>query len=160
MPRRKAQAYPGEKDTTTQDETSSTKPLYFVTRGNKCVYRIGTPLLLAATRGLVFFRTGTPRAGCRCALLSDLRNPCGCVLLLILPGTAEREMRFQRMKQEVAATEGGTGSFFAFHGSGPGNWHGILHLGLKNMSGERFAPGVSGSRVVRTSLSRLEKFSR
>lgn len=64
-----------------------------------------------------------------------------------LTGTAEREARFQTMKQEAAAANGGgTGSFFAFHGSGPGNWHGILHMGLKNMSGEwgtRCAPGVS-----------------
>lgn len=58
------------------------------------------------------------------------------VVASVPQGTAEREVRFQQMKQEVAAAGGGTGSFFAFHGSGPGNWHGILHLGLKNMSGD------------------------
>lgn len=39
------------------------------------------------------------------------------------------------MKRD-AALDGSTGSFFAFHGSSADNWHGILHLGLKNMSGE------------------------
>lgn len=53
------------------------------------------------------------------------------------------------MKQKVAAAEGGTGSFFAFHGSGPGNWHGILQLGLKNMSGQ------SGLLEARTCTERL-----
>lgn len=38
--------------------------------------------------------------------------------------------------KRIAARSGGTGSFFAFHGSKPENWHGILHMGLRNMSGE------------------------
>eukprot|EP00903_Cladosiphon_okamuranus_P021144 g19422.t2 len=63
--------------------------------------------------------------------------PCDKQFMLVT-GTAERESRFQQMKQEVAAATGGTGSFFAFHGSGSGNWHGILQLGLKNMSGSRW----------------------
>eukprot|EP00752_Nemacystus_decipiens_P012584 g11144.t1 len=63
--------------------------------------------------------------------------PCDKQFMLVT-GTAEREMRFQNMKQEVAAANGGKGSFFAFHGSGPGNWHGILQLGLKNMSGSKW----------------------
>ena len=49
-------------------------------------------------------------------------------------GTAEREAKFQQMKRD-AARNGGAGSFFAFHGSPAENWHGILHLGLKNISG-------------------------
>ena len=59
-------------------------------------------------------------------------------------------MRFQKMKQEMAAARGGKGSFFAFHGSGPGNWHGILHLGLKNMSGECGPPKGAERELVRT----------
>lgn len=50
-------------------------------------------------------------------------------------GTAEREAKFQQMKRD-AALDGSAGSFFAFHGSNADNWHGILHLGLKNMSGK------------------------
>lgn len=46
----------------------------------------------------------------------------------------KKEAKFQEMKQE-AAKDGGTGSFFAFHGSSGDHWHGIVHLGLKNMSG-------------------------
>ncbi|CAN0016691.1 unnamed protein product [Ectocarpus fasciculatus] len=42
------------------------------------------------------------------------------------------------MKREAAASSNGTGSFFAFHGSAPGNWHGILRLGIKNMSGSEY----------------------
>ncbi|CBJ27948.1 conserved unknown protein [Ectocarpus siliculosus] len=58
-----------------------------------------------------------------------------CKNQFVLTDTSEREERFQAMKREAAASSNGTGSFFAFHGSAPGNWHGILRLGIKNMSG-------------------------
>ena len=54
---------------------------------------------------------------------------------LLSAGKGEREARFQALKREAATAGGSSGSFFAFHGSAPGNWHGILRLGLKNMSG-------------------------
>ncbi|CAN0169584.1 unnamed protein product, partial [Hapterophycus canaliculatus] len=62
--------------------------------------------------------------------------PCFKQFMLVT-GTAEREARFQTMKR-MAAKNGGTGSFFAFHGSKSENWHGILHMGLRNMSGTKF----------------------
>ncbi|CAB1098736.1 unnamed protein product [Ectocarpus sp. CCAP 1310/34] len=66
--------------------------------------------------------------------------PCQKQFTLVT-GTAEREARFQALKREAALLSRGgtgTGSFYAFHGSGPGNWHGILQEGLKNMSGSRW----------------------
>ncbi|CAM9516966.1 unnamed protein product [Ectocarpus sp. 4 AP-2014] len=62
--------------------------------------------------------------------------PCAKQFMLVT-GTAEREANFQRLKRE-AASNGRTGSFFAFHGSKPDNWHAILQLGLKNMSGSKY----------------------
>eukprot|EP00752_Nemacystus_decipiens_P012577 g11138.t1 len=63
--------------------------------------------------------------------------PCEKQFMLVT-GTAEKEMRFQTMKRMAAARTGGTGSFYAFHGSRPYNWHGILHMGLRNMSGTKY----------------------
>ncbi|CAM9719108.1 unnamed protein product [Ectocarpus sp. 4 AP-2014] len=66
--------------------------------------------------------------------------PCQKQFTLVT-GNAEREARFQALKREAALLSGGgtgTGSFYAFHGSGSGNWHGILQEGLKNMSGSRW----------------------
>lgn len=40
----------------------------------------------------------------------------------------EKEKQFQELKAKH-------GSFYAFHGSGFGNWHSILRVGLKNYSG-------------------------
>ncbi|CAM9168896.1 unnamed protein product [Ectocarpus fasciculatus] len=61
-----------------------------------------------------------------------------CKKQFVLTDTSEREKHFQAMKREAAASSNGTGSFFAFHGSAPGNWHGILRLGIKNMSGSEY----------------------
>lgn len=58
---------------------------------------------------------------------------------MLLTGPVERESHFQRLKAETAATKGeGLGSVFAFHGSGIGNWHSILRLGLKNYSNTKY----------------------
>jgi len=66
-----------------------------------------------------------------------------------VPGTAEREANFQRLKRE-------RGSFFAFHGSKSDNWHAILHLGLRNMSGEHpYSRGHYVSLPVPPSLDRF-----
>eukprot|EP00667_Euglena_gracilis_P007235 EG_transcript_7305 len=56
----------------------------------------------------------------------------------------ERERRFKQLKDLQDR-----GSFYAFHGSGLGNWHAILRLGLKNFSGtEKQSHGaVYGSGV-------------
>ncbi|CAN0561575.1 unnamed protein product, partial [Ectocarpus sp. 12 AP-2014] len=73
-----------------------------------------------------------------CELIREI--PCQKQFTLVT-GTAEREARFQVLKREAALLSGGgtgTGSFYAFHGSRPGNWHGILQEGLKNMSGSRW----------------------
>eukprot|EP00903_Cladosiphon_okamuranus_P021150 g19426.t1 len=63
--------------------------------------------------------------------------PCEKQFMLVT-GTADRETRFQTMKRREAMRTGGTGSFYAFHGSKPNNWHGILHMGLRNMSGTKY----------------------
>ncbi|CAN0444527.1 unnamed protein product, partial [Ectocarpus sp. 12 AP-2014] len=63
--------------------------------------------------------------------------PCEKQFMLVT-GTAEREAKFQTMKRIAGSRRSGgsgTGSFYAFHGSKPDNWHGILHMGLRNMSG-------------------------
>eukprot|EP00670_Eutreptiella_braarudii_P011494 CAMPEP_0174319472 /NCGR_PEP_ID=MMETSP0810-20121108/8890_1 /TAXON_ID=73025 ORGANISM="Eutreptiella gymnastica-like, Strain CCMP1594" /NCGR_SAMPLE_ID=MMETSP0810 /ASSEMBLY_ACC=CAM_ASM_000659 /LENGTH=180 /DNA_ID=CAMNT_0015430031 /DNA_START=167 /DNA_END=709 /DNA_ORIENTATION=+ len=55
----------------------------------------------------------------------------------------EKERAFKQLKQEHR------GTFYAFHGSGLGNWHSILRLGLKNFSGTEkqshgavYGPGI------------------
>lgn len=68
---------------------------------------------------------------------------CNILCVIDIKGTAEREAKFQSMKREAARLSGTRGSFFAFHGSGADNWHGILHDGLKNMSGEFYGWLVS-----------------
>mmetsp|Transcript_12956 Transcript_12956/g.16925 ORF Transcript_12956/g.16925 Transcript_12956/m.16925 type:complete len:583 (+) Transcript_12956:151-1899(+) len=50
---------------------------------------------------------------------------------VLLTGPMEREKKFQEYKKA-------SGAFFAFHGSTAGNWHSILALGLKNMSGTKY----------------------
>ena len=49
---------------------------------------------------------------------------------LLVTAAPEAEERFQRMKAQH-------GSYFAFHGSPPENWHRILRHGLKNLSGSK-----------------------
>ncbi|CAM9168669.1 unnamed protein product [Ectocarpus fasciculatus] len=66
--------------------------------------------------------------------------PCEKQFMLVT-GTAEREAKFQKMKRIAGSRRSGgsgTGSFYAFHGSKPDNWHGILHMGLRNMSGTKY----------------------
>jgi len=50
---------------------------------------------------------------------------------LFLSSPPEKEKQFQELKAKY-------GSFYAFHGSGFGNWHSILRVGLKNYSGTEF----------------------
>ncbi|CAB1096092.1 unnamed protein product [Ectocarpus sp. CCAP 1310/34] len=83
-----------------------------------------------------------------------------CKKQFVLTDTSAREERFQAMKREAAASSNGTGSLFAFHGSAPGNWHGILRLGIKNMSGSKYmsnglvcGKGIYMSRTLGASLS-------
>ncbi|CAM9604882.1 unnamed protein product [Ectocarpus sp. 4 AP-2014] len=72
-----------------------------------------------------------------------------CKKQFVLTDTSEREERFQAMKREAAASSNGTGSFFAFHGSASGNWHGILRLGIKNMSGSEYmSNGATSGRGI------------
>jgi len=47
---------------------------------------------------------------------------------LLLSSTPAREKKFQEEKKKK-------GSFFAFHGSAFNNWHSIMRMGLKNLSG-------------------------
>jgi len=47
---------------------------------------------------------------------------------LLLSSTPSRERKFQEEKKKK-------GAFWAFHGSGFGNWHAIMRQGLKNLSG-------------------------
>eukprot|EP00752_Nemacystus_decipiens_P012582 g11143.t1 len=61
-----------------------------------------------------------------------------CDRQFIVAGSGEREARFQELKRKAATEGGSSGSFFAFHGSSSGNWHGILRLGLKNMSDSKY----------------------
>ncbi|CBJ31733.1 conserved unknown protein [Ectocarpus siliculosus] len=83
-----------------------------------------------------------------------------CKKQFVLTDTSAREECFQAMKREAAASSNGTGSFFAFHGSAPGNWHGILRLGIKNMSGSEYmsngsvcGKGIYMGRTLGASLS-------
>merc|ERR1712146_15448 len=54
----------------------------------------------------------------------------------MLSASPEKEAIFSQLK-------GKHGSVFAFHGSGPENWHCILRVGLKNASGTKLQ--VNGS---------------
>jgi poly [ADP-ribose] polymerase 6/8 len=61
---------------------------------------------------------------------------------VLLSSPPEKEQQFQRLKQQHK-------SFHAFHGSGFGNWHSILRIGLRNYSntplmsaGAAFGPGI------------------
>lgn len=54
----------------------------------------------------------------------NLNTDCQFVMLTSSP---EREKAFQEEKKRY-------GSFYAFHGSGFGNWHCIFRVGLKNYS--------------------------
>uniref|UniRef100_A0A7S2FMF6 Poly [ADP-ribose] polymerase n=1 Tax=Octactis speculum TaxID=3111310 RepID=A0A7S2FMF6_9STRA len=49
---------------------------------------------------------------------------------VLMSAPVEREVAFQEMKSV-------SGSIFAWHGSGAGNWHVILRTSLKNMSGTK-----------------------
>ncbi|CAM9311371.1 unnamed protein product [Ectocarpus sp. 8 AP-2014] len=102
-------------------------------------------------------------------LLKDVEAIQGvsCKKQFVLTDTSAREERFQAMKREAAASSNGTGSFFAFHGSAPGNWHGILRLGIKNMSGSEYmsngsvcGKGIYMGRTLGASLSYTLKVHR
>ncbi|CAM9614435.1 unnamed protein product [Laminaria digitata] len=80
--------------------------------------------------------------------------PCQKQFMLVT-GTAEREAKFQQMKRD-AAKDGSAGSFFAFHGSSADNWHGILHLGLKNMSGSKY---MTSGKAFGSGIYMAEKLS-
>jgi hypothetical protein len=77
---------------------------------------------------------------------------------LLLNHNAEKEQRFRQLK--LAAKErGGTGSFFAWHGSSTGNWHCILREGLRVYSGTKFmssgqvyGSGIYLAKSIATSL--------
>mmetsp|Transcript_13559 Transcript_13559/g.17078 ORF Transcript_13559/g.17078 Transcript_13559/m.17078 type:complete len:209 (-) Transcript_13559:110-736(-) len=63
---------------------------------------------------------------------------------LLMTGPLEREVKFQTLKEETRRKRthynsfDKTGSIFAFHGSGLGNWHSIMRIGLKNMSNTKY----------------------
>lgn len=56
----------------------------------------------------------------------------------LISSSPEKERLFRQKKAAVQAKSGGSGSFFAWHGSACGNWHCILRNGLKNYSGTSF----------------------
>lgn len=71
---------------------------------------------------------------------------------VLLTAPIEKERRFQELKRQ-------SGSIFAFHGSGIGNWHSILRNGLKNYSntkymstGAVYGAGIYFARHMATSM--------
>ena len=70
----------------------------------------------------------------------------------MVSGNPEAEMKFRKKRKKF-------GSFYAFHGSNSGNWHGILRAGLKNYSntnkmsaGAAAGPGIYLAKQLLTSL--------
>lgn len=78
----------------------------------------------------------------------------------LVSSNPEKEAVFRKKRDVAKAHKGGRGSFFAWHGSQPGNWHCILRNGLKNYSGTKlmsagsaYGPGIYLAKNLSTSLS-------
>eukprot|EP01062_Namystynia_karyoxenos_P063109 TRINITY_DN55927_c0_g1_i1.p1 TRINITY_DN55927_c0_g1~~TRINITY_DN55927_c0_g1_i1.p1 ORF type:complete len:801 (+),score=223.01 TRINITY_DN55927_c0_g1_i1:85-2487(+) len=69
----------------------------------------------------------------------------------------ERERAFRARRDAAAAQHGGTGSFWAWHGSAAQNWHSILRAGLRNYSGTTMMTGgmAHGSGIYLASDLRM-----
>lgn len=75
---------------------------------------------------------------------------------LLMSGTPEKEKKFQSLKQSK-------GTYLGFHGSAACNWHSIMRVGLKNMSGSKgqvngaaYGNGVYLANDANTSFSYLK----
>lgn len=78
---------------------------------------------------------------------------------LLINHNAHKEQRFRALKAAAKRNSGGSGSFFAWHGSATGNWHCILREGLRVYSGTKFmssgqvyGSGIYLARSISTSL--------
>eukprot|EP01064_Diplonema_japonicum_P015964 TRINITY_DN24006_c0_g1_i1.p1 TRINITY_DN24006_c0_g1~~TRINITY_DN24006_c0_g1_i1.p1 ORF type:complete len:785 (+),score=125.64 TRINITY_DN24006_c0_g1_i1:66-2357(+) len=83
----------------------------------------------------------------------------GSIQYMLCSANPEKEKLFRSKRAKMKAKIGGTGSFWAWHGSGTGNWHAILRLGLKNYSntammsaGAAHGPGIYLARDINTSI--------
>eukprot|EP01094_Clydonella_sp_ATCC50884_P024780 TRINITY_DN6310_c0_g1_i1.p1 TRINITY_DN6310_c0_g1~~TRINITY_DN6310_c0_g1_i1.p1 ORF type:complete len:711 (+),score=128.11 TRINITY_DN6310_c0_g1_i1:147-2279(+) len=57
---------------------------------------------------------------------------------VLVSANPQKEAIFRSRREKAKAKKGGSGSFFAFHGSAIGNWHCIFRKGLKNYSKTKF----------------------
>jgi hypothetical protein len=78
---------------------------------------------------------------------------------LIINHNAKKEKSFRTLKAAAAKRSGGSGSFFAWHGSATGNWHCILREGLRVYSGTKlmssgqvYGSGIYLARTISTSI--------
>ncbi|CUG91506.1 Hypothetical protein, putative [Bodo saltans] len=78
---------------------------------------------------------------------------------LIINHNAKKEKAFRLLKAATAKRNGGSGSFFAWHGSATGNWHCILREGLRVYSGTKlmssgqvYGSGIYLARTISTSI--------
>ncbi len=78
---------------------------------------------------------------------------------LIINHSAKKEQWFRSLKATAAKQRGGSGSFFAWHGSATGNWHCILREGLRVYSGTKlmssgqvYGSGIYLARTISTSI--------
>ena len=83
---------------------------------------------------------------------------------LLCASTPEKEERFRARREAMKKLDGGTGSFWAWHGSALANWHAILRLGLKNYSntsmmsaGAAYGPGIYLAKSIGTSVSYMRE---
>jgi hypothetical protein len=93
-------------------------------------------------------------------------------VFVLLTESIDKEKEFRRLRAEArdeysnstlkprrVSSDSSTGSFFAYHGSGAGNWHSILRMGLKNYSntsymsaGAAYGKGVYFAEDINVSL--------
>eukprot|EP01060_Flectonema_neradi_P007432 TRINITY_DN1517_c1_g2_i1.p1 TRINITY_DN1517_c1_g2~~TRINITY_DN1517_c1_g2_i1.p1 ORF type:complete len:782 (+),score=158.61 TRINITY_DN1517_c1_g2_i1:49-2346(+) len=83
---------------------------------------------------------------------------------LLCASTPEKEERFRARREAMKQKNGGTGSFWAWHGSALPNWHAILRFGLKNYSntsmmsaGAAYGPGIYLAKCIGTSVSYMRE---
>ena len=78
----------------------------------------------------------------------------------LISSNPDKERRFREARRRAERTNAdGVGTFYAWHGSGAGNWHCILRLGLRNYSGTKlmstgqvYGAGVYFAKTLATSL--------